>query len=188
METQTSNATPKSDIAHLNSFLRGEISAVETYNQAIEKLARAPLESKIVTLYSGWKGETLLGWAYIDVHTVRTLPEAFLVVLDPQGAVRSLRYRALNMSVLVATGVLAAYLFSVVITIADEGAEMQSGMDRLIAALAPRTENVCYAPRPKSTHGTIYHDVSPEALQYLFPTDVAHEPETGFVIACSKKS
>lgn len=75
------------------------------------------------------------------------------------------------------------------LTIADEGAEMQSGMDRLVAALAPgRADGVCYAPRPKSTHGTIYHDVSPEALQYLFPTDVAHEPETGFVIACSKKS
>jgi hypothetical protein len=64
--------------------------------QAIEKLARAPLESEIVTLYSGWKGETLLGWAYIDVHTVRTLPEAFLVVLDPQGAVRSLRVLAFH--------------------------------------------------------------------------------------------
>lgn len=74
------------------------------------------------------------------------------------------------------------------LTIANEGAEMQAGMDRLIAALAPRGEKVCYAPRPKSTHGTIYHDVSPEALQYLFPTNVAHEPETGFVIACSKKS
>jgi hypothetical protein len=42
MEKQMTNATPKSDIAHLNSFLRGEISAVETYSQAIEKLADEP--------------------------------------------------------------------------------------------------------------------------------------------------
>jgi hypothetical protein len=62
--------------------------------EAIEKLARAPLETEIVTLYSGWRGAELLGWAYIDVHTVRTQPEAFLVVLDPEGAVRSLRVLA----------------------------------------------------------------------------------------------
>ena len=32
----------KTDIDHLNSFLRGEISAVETYGQAIEKLEDQP--------------------------------------------------------------------------------------------------------------------------------------------------
>ncbi|HXH21666.1 MAG TPA: heavy metal translocating P-type ATPase [Dehalococcoidia bacterium] len=37
------------------------------------------------------------------------------------GAVRSLRHRALNMSVLIATGVVAAYAFSVVITVGDLG-------------------------------------------------------------------
>jgi hypothetical protein len=35
------NARDK-DIEHLNSFLRGELSAVETYNQAIQKLANEP--------------------------------------------------------------------------------------------------------------------------------------------------
>ncbi|WP_158703110.1 hypothetical protein [Allosphingosinicella vermicomposti] len=49
-------------------------------------------------------------------------------------------------------------------------------------------DGIGYAPPANSTQGTIYHDVSPDALQYLFTTDVAHEPETGFVIACSKKS
>jgi Cu2+-exporting ATPase len=37
------------------------------------------------------------------------------------GAIRSLRHRALNMSVLVATGVLAAWVFSVAITLGDLG-------------------------------------------------------------------
>lgn len=37
------------DIDHLNSFLRGELSAVETYNQAIEKLAGEPgIRQKLV--------------------------------------------------------------------------------------------------------------------------------------------
>ena len=31
-----------SDVRHLNSFLRGEISAVETYDQALAKLAKDP--------------------------------------------------------------------------------------------------------------------------------------------------
>jgi uncharacterized protein (TIGR02284 family) len=32
----------ESDVRQLNSFLRGEISAVETYDQALEKLAKEP--------------------------------------------------------------------------------------------------------------------------------------------------
>ena len=35
-----------------------------------------------------------MGYAIIDVHTVRTFPEAFLVVLDPQGRVVSTRILA----------------------------------------------------------------------------------------------
>ena len=62
--------------------------------QAIEKQARSELESEIVTLFSGWRGDELLGRAYIDIHTVRTLPEAFMVVLSPAGQVESLRVLA----------------------------------------------------------------------------------------------
>ena len=60
----------------------------------IEKLSRSRLESKLVTFYTAYKGEQVLGYAHIDVHTVRTLPEGFLVVLDPEGGVRSLRVLA----------------------------------------------------------------------------------------------
>lgn len=61
---------------------------------AIESRARSKLPSRIVTLYSGYRGDELLGHAVIDVHTVRTHPEAFLVVIDPSGTVRSLRVLA----------------------------------------------------------------------------------------------
>ena len=77
------------------------------------------------------------------------------------------------------------------LAIADEGAEMQAAMDRLVGALRARAEQkgrFCYAPRPQSTHGTIYHDVSPQALQYLFPTGVEHAPETGFALRCADPS
>ncbi|WP_446655022.1 alpha/beta hydrolase [Blastomonas sp.] len=73
------------------------------------------------------------------------------------------------------------------LTIADEGGEMQAATDQLVAALAanPREGRAwCYAPHQQLTHATIYHSVSPEALQYLFPTPVEQDPQSGFDIAC----
>jgi hypothetical protein len=63
---------------------------------AIEELAQAPLERRIWTLHEAWRGDVLLGSAVIDIRTVRTLPEALLVVLRPDGAVRSLRILAFH--------------------------------------------------------------------------------------------
>jgi Na+-translocating ferredoxin:NAD+ oxidoreductase RnfG subunit len=62
----------------------------------VEKRARAKLESRIIKVYRGYQGDTLLGYAFIDLHKVRSLPEAFLVVLSPEGAVRSLRVLAFH--------------------------------------------------------------------------------------------
>ena len=64
--------------------------------QAIEARAKAPLERQIWTLYSAYRGATLLGSAVIDVRNVRTLPEALLVVIAPDGSVRSLRVLAFH--------------------------------------------------------------------------------------------
>ena len=61
---------------------------------AVEKLSGAPLESKLVTLHQGFRGDELLGYAMIDIHNVRTLPEAFMVVLTPEGRVATLRMLA----------------------------------------------------------------------------------------------
>jgi len=62
----------------------------------IEKLAHTALDSKVVRIYAGFEGERVVGYAVIDVHNVRTLPEAFMVVLTPQGKVRSLRVLAFH--------------------------------------------------------------------------------------------
>ena len=62
----------------------------------IETLARSTLQSRLVKLYTGWKGDRVIGYAIIDLHTVRTLPEAFLVVLSPEGVVRTLRVLAFH--------------------------------------------------------------------------------------------
>jgi len=53
----------------------------------IEQTAHSKLESRIVTLHSGWKDGELIGHAFIEIHNVRTKAEAFMVVIDPQGVV-----------------------------------------------------------------------------------------------------
>jgi Na+-translocating ferredoxin:NAD+ oxidoreductase RnfG subunit len=62
----------------------------------VEELARAPVETRLVRIWRGLRGEQVQGYALIDVHTVRTHPEAFLVVLSPQGSVRSVRILAFH--------------------------------------------------------------------------------------------
>lgn len=61
----------------------------EDQQKQVETLARTRLDSKLVTMYLGRRGEKLLGYAMIDAHTVRTLPEAVMVVLTPDGRVAS---------------------------------------------------------------------------------------------------
>jgi hypothetical protein len=58
-----------------------------TQRQAIEQSAKSKLESDLLTVYVGRRGEQILGYAIFDTHNVRTLPETFLVVLTPDGKV-----------------------------------------------------------------------------------------------------
>jgi hypothetical protein len=62
----------------------------------IESLSHSQLESRLIRIYTGFKGSEAIGYAFIDVHNVRTLPEAFLVVLSPEGEVRTLRVLAFH--------------------------------------------------------------------------------------------
>ena len=61
---------------------------------AIERRSHGELESRLATIHTGIRDGRVLGYAIIDVHTVRTFPEAFLVVLDPGGRVVSTRILA----------------------------------------------------------------------------------------------
>lgn len=53
----------------------------------IEARAKAPLESDLITVYVGHRGEEVTAYAIFDTHIVRTLPETFLIVLTPAGAI-----------------------------------------------------------------------------------------------------
>ena len=72
------------------------------------------------------------------------------------------------------------------LSIANEGGDMQHGMDRVVRALHGR-KNWCYTPRKAMRHDTIYHQSMALVLQYLFPTDTPVAPESGFKIRCDKK-
>ncbi|MEE9607424.1 MAG: FMN-binding protein [Myxococcota bacterium] len=64
--------------------------------ERVEALANAPLDTKLVKFYTGFRGEEVVGYAYVDIHTVRTLPEALMIVLGPRGSVRSLSVLAFH--------------------------------------------------------------------------------------------
>ena len=63
---------------------------------AVERRAQARLETRIVTLHTAWQGDRVLGYAFVDVHQVRTLPEALLVVISPEGRVAQTRMLAFH--------------------------------------------------------------------------------------------
>jgi hypothetical protein len=54
---------------------------------AIEDKAKSKLDSDLLTVYVGQRGGMVLGYALLDTHTVRTLPETFLIVVSPEGKV-----------------------------------------------------------------------------------------------------
>lgn len=54
---------------------------------AIEEKAKSKLDSDLLTIYVGQRAGAVQGYAMLDTHTVRTLPETFLVVLSPEGKV-----------------------------------------------------------------------------------------------------
>jgi Na+-translocating ferredoxin:NAD+ oxidoreductase RnfG subunit len=64
--------------------------------EAIETASRSEIGSKLVTIQTAWRGETLLGHLQIDVHTVRTQSEGVLVALDEKGRVSQVRVLAFH--------------------------------------------------------------------------------------------
>ena len=64
--------------------------------ERIVAISQSPLDSKLVKIYTGYRGDQPLGYAVIDIHNVRTMPEAFMVVLTPEGSVRSVRVLAFH--------------------------------------------------------------------------------------------
>ncbi len=64
--------------------------------ERIEALARVRLPSRLVTVYVGWESGLVTGYAFIETHQVRTLPETIMIVVEPDGRVRDLHILAFH--------------------------------------------------------------------------------------------
>jgi hypothetical protein len=53
----------------------------------VKERSGADLDSRLFTFYTARRNGSIVGYAVIDTHTVRTLPETFLAVLTPEGTV-----------------------------------------------------------------------------------------------------
>ena len=71
------------------------------------------------------------------------------------------------------------------LTYSNEGPETEQGAELFAAAAG---DKACLVPRTDLTHATAYHVLTPQALQFLFPTANTHDPDWGFEVTCSKKS
>ncbi|MBY0401535.1 FMN-binding protein [Myxococcota bacterium] len=62
----------------------------------VAELLGAEAEAKIVVFHVAYQDERVIGFGEIAVHKVRTQPEAMLIVLNPDGRVRSVRIIAFH--------------------------------------------------------------------------------------------
>jgi hypothetical protein len=59
----------------------------ESEREKASQLARTKIDSSLVVAYVGRGPTGILGTAYFDTHTVRTMPETILVTVRPDGEV-----------------------------------------------------------------------------------------------------
>jgi len=62
----------------------------------IAAITHQEVQAKVVVLHTAYEADEILGYAHIDVHNVRTKPEALMIVLTPTGTVRSVRMLAFH--------------------------------------------------------------------------------------------
>lgn len=60
----------------------------------LRKLAKATWGERLYTYYMGYQGDTLMGFAVIDTHVVRTKTETVLVVMSPDGKIEKIQLLA----------------------------------------------------------------------------------------------
>lgn len=68
---------------------------------------------------------------------------------------------------------------------AKEQLETPAAMKRVTDRLAERSAAWCLTSRPDLLHSTIYQQLTPQVLQYLFPPKDRPSAEFGFVVQCS---
>jgi len=54
----------------------------------IQEISKAKIESKLFTYYTVRGKDSILGYAIFGSHIVRTKPEVYMVVINPDGSIR----------------------------------------------------------------------------------------------------
>ena len=90
-EAALHDAFPDADAVEPKSFVLDDAQV-----ERVRALAETDVDRRLWTIHKARRAGATLGYAVLDVRTVRTLPEALLVVLTPDGAVRSLRILAFH--------------------------------------------------------------------------------------------
>lgn len=72
------------------------IAITKSELKRIEKLARTKLDSRLVSFYIAKKNGEILGYAYVDVHRVRTKNESVLFVISPEGKIEVVEVLSFN--------------------------------------------------------------------------------------------
>jgi hypothetical protein len=62
--------------------------------EALSRRAYSRVESRLQTVYVGWQGDTITGYAVIDTDIVRSKAATYIAVLTPEGAIRDVRILA----------------------------------------------------------------------------------------------
>ncbi len=74
--------------AKSDTVIRKVVFLTDKQVQTIEREAKAKVESKIVTYYQGLSADSTTGTALFEKNIVRTKPETFMAVVNPDGSVR----------------------------------------------------------------------------------------------------
>ncbi len=74
------------------------------------------------------------------------------------------------------------------IAVAEEQLETPAAINRVAATATGKAKRWCLNRRGDLGHATIYHTLTPEALQFLLPPAEAPPAEFGFEVKCSQKS
>lgn len=67
-----------------------------TQAKAVQDRARVRLESMLASAHLAWRGDTLLGTAFFDARTVRTMPGVFMVVVAPDATIERIEVIAFH--------------------------------------------------------------------------------------------
>jgi hypothetical protein len=82
--------------AGADTVVAHDLFLTQAQARRIEELAGSGLPSRLVTAYVALRDTIELGCAFFETHTVRSLPETLLIVIDPDGRTRAVHLLAFH--------------------------------------------------------------------------------------------